>query len=161
MTTQVEVIKNLLYQGLVANGGWILNRKWWGLQDGSRHPTSFPSIPEYVATDNYQRSYVKRNIGHWSRRIPHDTLYLALPTGKAFAEMIYEDHIATTSSSSSPTTTTTSDSFQILVTLTMDLVTIIDKGRTLFPRHSLEIQQDRLVLTGCATLPVHDLRGVE
>ena len=151
MTTQVEVIKNLLYQGLVANGGWILNRKWWGLQDGSRHPTSFPSIPEYVATDNYQRSYVKRNIGHWSRRIPHDTLYLALPTGKAFAEMVFEDRNATT----------TSDSFQILVTLTMDLVTIIDKGRTLFPRHSMEIQQDRLVLTGCATLPVHDLRGVE
>ena len=148
MTTQVEVIKNLPYQGHVSNGGWILKRKWWELEDEN---LSFPLRPQTIAKDKNQRSYIKNNIGHWS----NDTLYLALQNGEAFAEIIFEDHNSTTPSSST-TTTTTSDSYQILVTVTLDLVTITDKGRW----KPLEIQQDPLVLTGCAILPLHNLRGV-
>ena len=146
-TTQIDTIKNQAFQANVLDGGWVLKRKLWGLADGTLHATSFPSIPEYIAKDKNQRSYVKRNIGHWSRQLPHDTLYLALPDGNPFSSVTFEDHDTSTPLSN--------NSFQILVTLTMDVVTITDNGSGWFPTNkSLNIQRDRLALSGCTVLPV-------
>ena len=109
----------------------------------------FPPISQRTLTDKYQQRYVKKIIGHWSQQIPHVALYLALSRGELFAEMIFEDQDSTTLSSQ----ITTSDSFQILLNLTMDLVTVKDESLW----KALEIQEDPLVLTGCAILPLHDL----
>ena len=146
-TTQVDAIKNRAFQADVSDGGWILKRKVWGLEDGSPHDTPFPSIPEYIATDKDERAYVKKNIGDWSERTPHDTLYLALPDGNPFSSVTFEDHDTSTPLSNNP--------FQILVTLTMDVVTITANGSGWFPTNkSLSIQRDQLALSGCTVLPV-------